>query len=422
MFTILFIGGTYNDAANALNSFREYTQKSARGILLFDSNKPTPSSKNPHLAIHPFNFRTQQQAAQTFVKSCENIDIVTCTKESAIPLFADLIPLLTAKNPDLRLPSVQSLINANDKHHMRAAFAATASHTTPQAIMVDPYQPLSNLDELKKLEFPVMIKPANQASSLFVTKCADSELFEDELVRVAQAVVAANDLRHPERKAKLVVEEYLDGPMYSIDAYVNNDGLMWYCPLIKVITGHDLGEKDFYGFAQIAPADATDLDTLAAQKVAGDGIQALGLSNTSCHVELKKTPHGWKIIEIGPRVGGFRQYLYQTSFGINHLLNDLLIRNGDKPLVSKEVLRAAAKLKFYPEKAGKLVEVQGLDCVSKLSSKTGYRLEKKPGDIAKRAVDGGMCTLVVSLENSSRTDMLNDIRALRQTIKVVTKP
>lgn len=422
MFTILFIGGTYNDAAHALNSFRKYSGKVSRGILLFDTNKPTPASKDPNLTIHPYNFRTQQEAAQDFVKSRERIDIVTCTKESAIPLFSYLIPTLSAKNPNLRLPTVKSLLNASDKHHMRAAFAASAPHTTPQAIMVDPYQPLHNFDELQKLEFPVMIKPANQASSLFVTKCTDPKLFKDTLVRVAKEVTAANDRNHPERKAKLVVEEYLEGPMYSVDAYVNDTGHIWYCPLVKVITGHDLGEDDFYGFAQITPADVTELATKAAQTVAGDGIKALGLINVSCHVELKKTPHGWKIIEIGPRVGGFRQYLYHTSFSIDHLLNDLLIRCGDKPIVSKEVLRAAAKLKLYPQKAGTLVTVEGLEGITTLSSTAGHRLEKHPGDRVKRAVDGGMCTLVINLENPSRADLLKDIGTVRQSVKIVTKP
>ena len=218
-----------------------------------------------------------------------------------------------------------------------------------------------------------------------------------------------------------VVQQFLDGQLYSIDAYVTSRGKVTFCPPVAVKTGQNIGFDDFFGYQQVTPTLLNKESIEEAECIAKKGIHALGLRSTTAHVELLKTEKGWKVVEIGPRIGGFRDQMYKKSFGINHTMNDILVRIPEKVSVPKKVLGHSAALKFFAKKEGILTKLTGIKKVQELESFDNIKINKKVGDRCMYAKNGGQSVFNIMLFNEDRSKLLADIRRLEQTIEIETK-
>jgi hypothetical protein len=208
--------------------------------------------------------------------------------------------------------------------------------------------------------------------------------------------------------------------MYSIDAYVNARGVIYFTPTVYVKTGREVGFDDFFGYMRMTPTRLTPAHTEEAQEAATKGIRALGMRSTTCHIELLRTEGGWKVIEIGPRIGGFRHAMYDLSFGIDHTLNDILIRIPKKPILPKKVKGYTAVMQFYAKKEGKLEKIQGQFKIEALESVQRLKVRKETGDKCLFAKNGGDPVLEAILFNPIRSTLLADIRRLEQYLNIVT--
>jgi biotin carboxylase len=192
-------------------------------------------------------------------------------------------------------------------------------------------------------------------------------------------------------------------------------------PLVHVKTGFSVGYQDFFGYMQTTPVLLKQHKIDDAKKAADQAIKALGIRSSSCHVELMKTEDGWKIIEVGARIGGFRHELYELAYGMDHMLNDLLIRLPKKPIRNKKVRGHATAMKFYPKRKGRLIAVDGINKVRRLESFRSIEVHKKPGDMCNFARNGDDPVFTITLCNPSRSKLLADIRRLETTVKIKIK-
>jgi hypothetical protein len=169
---------------------------------------------------------------------------------------------------------------------------------------------------------------------------------------------------------------------------------------------------------QSTPTGLSSATVKKAEDVVRRGVHALGLRNTTVHVELMRIDNTWKIIEIGARIGGFRPQLHKLSCGINHGMNDVLVRMGKQPIVPRRCRRFAAAMKYYAKEEGEIVSILGVKKVEKLSSFHHIEMRKKRGDRSVFAKNGGGAVFVLYLVNDSRSELLADIRRVEQTIEV----
>src|SRR5690606_2687046 len=124
--------------------------------------------------------------------------------------------------------------------------------------------------------------------------------------------------------------------------------------------------------------------------------------NTTVHVELMRIDNDWKIIEIGARIGGLRPKLHRMSCGINHGMNDVLVRMGKQPIVPRRCKKFAAAIKYYAKEEGEIKSILGLKKIEKLSSFHSIEMRKKRGDQSIFAKNGGGAIFVLYLVNDSR--------------------
>ena len=105
----------------------------------------------------------------------------------------------------------------------------------------------------------------------------------------------------------------------------------------------------------------------------------------------------WKLIEVGPRVGGFRHLLHKLSCDIDHNMNDMLIRIPRKPVVPKKCKGFAATLRYYPEKEGVITELKGVKKITKLDSYHDMQIKVKVDARVRFAKNGGKGIFDVTL-------------------------
>ena len=136
-----------------------------------------------------------------------------------------------------------------------------------------------------------------------------------------------------------------------------------------------------------------------------------------------RTEDGWKVIELGPRIGGFRHEMYELSYGMDHSMNDMLIRIPKKPVLTKKVKGYTAVLQFYARSKGRLSALEGVNKARKLTSFSKINIKKKIGDMCDFARNGDDPVFDIILFNKNRSDLLADIRRLEQAITIkIRKP
>jgi len=131
--------------------------------------------------------------------------------------------------------------------------------------------------------------------------------------------------------------------------------------------------------------------------------------------------NGFKIIEVGARVGGYRHKMYQLSFGVDHALNDIFIRI-PKPLkLSEKTKGFTAVLDLYAKQEGVLKSITGLHKIKKLKSFVSIKVKKLAGDYCSFAKHGGKSVINIFLFNKNKSTLLADIASLESlvTIKIV---
>jgi biotin carboxylase len=232
--------------------------------------------------------------------------------------------------------------------------------------------------------------------------------------RITTAYKNDNRLEEP----KVIAEQFMDGDMYSIDSYVGARGKVEHCPLVKIKTGKMIGRDDFYGYLQITPPILKRATVEKAQLAAEKAIHALGLRSTLTHTELMKVDDEWKVIEIGARMGGFRHELHMLTCSIDHSLNDVLVRIPEKVQMSKKCTGYACAMKWFAAKEGKISEMKGIKKIEQLESFHRIEVNKKVGDRAVFARNGGRSVFNLFLKNVDRSSLLADIRRVEQMVEV----
>jgi hypothetical protein len=120
-------------------------------------------------------------------------------------------------------------------------------------------------------------------------------------------------------------------------------------------------------------------------------------------------------------VGGARDVLYRLSCGIDHYLNDMLIRMPHKPIIPKKCFGNAVYMKWFLPKEGTITSMTGIKKIEQLESFHKIEVNKKIGDRATFARNGGRSIFNLYMYNADRAKLLADIRRVEQLVKIKIK-
>lgn len=415
---VLFAGSYLDTQRDAIKKLEKLLERSITPVVILNMFETTPRSKNvahdPKVVVIEADFDSAISLQKALIPYKDRLLAVTCRAEANIPLFRKLIPHV----PYVNSPSELSLEWTTDKVRMRQMLRNYDKAISPKFVVVHDATK-ETLDKIEKtVGFPLMIKPSGLAASLLVTLCYHREELEANLKNTVRKIDRIYKERKGRGEPQILVEEFMEGTMYSIDAYVNQRGVIYYTPLVHVRTGRSVGYEDFFGYMRITPVNLKPHKIEAARRTAEKAIEALNLRSTTCHIELMKTEDGWKVIELGPRIGGFRHDMYKLSYGFDHSLNDILIRIPKKPVLTKKVKGYTSVMQFYARDRGKLKSITGINKVRRLASFSSIDVKKKPGQMCDFARNGDDPVFTIVLFNKDRSNLLADIRRLEQTVRI----
>lgn len=419
---ILFVGPAKTTVLESIHAFEKKMKQKVRVGFITDIK--TRKKRDPNLKL-PVDIEFQiicdttsdialQKALSPYK---DELLLVTCRGDNYIPILSHVIPHV----PYLKTPSPTSLLWATDKLWMRRRLYFHNKKITPTYTLVSDTSSASLKKIEEKVGFPLIVKPTGLGASRLVSIVYHKTELKDVLKKIFRKLNSVYKENDYNGEQKVLVEQFMDGEMYSIDGYVTGKGKVYFCPLVHVKTGRSIGFDDFFGYQQGTPALLKKENVEEAEKVAQEAVHALALRYTTVHIEIMRTEHGWKIIELGPRIGGFRQKLYHYSFGIDHGMNDLLVRVPEKPIIPKKVLGHSMAMKFFAPKEGRLKKLTGIKKSQELTSFKKIMVHKKIGELCRYAKHGGSSVFDIILFNKERSKLLADIRRLEQMIKIETE-
>ncbi|HSX07079.1 MAG TPA: ATP-grasp domain-containing protein [Candidatus Saccharimonadia bacterium] len=418
----VFINDFYPELPPALERLSKKLGRPLKGVMLVDKKAHLHGQYHPD-KDHVFetvvcDFSNPADLRRTVKNLEDRMLLIDTTSERGQPYFKRVLPHV----PYLPAPTETSLEWATHKGQMRAVVGAYNPNLVPHVQVVRDSSEDTVASVLKNLKLPYIVKPTGLAASILVNKVSTEEELRETLEHSFSAIDEAYDRYAGRWEPEMIVEEFMEGDMYSVDLYLNDQGRAWALPLIRAKTAHAMGLDGFYEY-QLETDIVLDADTIReGQHTAIEAAHAIGLRSCTAHVELYLTPTGWKIIELGPRPGGWRQFLYQSAYGIDHAYNELLIKVGLEPEeLNATPIAYSLIANTYADQEGVIESVNGIDETSHLASAVAVEVHCKPGDIALASGKGGKILVDISLSNKDKQQLVVDTGKARQLVTIHTK-
>ncbi len=290
--------------------------------------------------------------------------LVTTQMEKPMRLMARL-----AKDLGLKFHTPEVVERSLDKWLMKQAFLANDVPCAKGKLFLRNQK--ITPEDLQELNYPLIIKPKDATSSQGVYRI---EQF-DEIKKYE------NITRSFSRNGEVIIEEFLEGPEFSIESITYKDETIICQFTEKFITPFPTTVE----MGHLQPADLTEEQKEKISVVVKKAIKAIGIDNSASHAEIKLTPSGPKMIEIGARGGGdlISSYLTLTSTGISMDKAIIQVALGEEPDLNQK-WNQYSYIKYFELPVGKQVkEIKNYDDILKEEFIVLAHIAVKPGDVIK---------------------------------------
>jgi len=184
---------------------------------------------------------------------------------------------------------------------------------SPKFSLMRPNEPIA-----KNLTFPLIVKSPKSTGSKDVLLATDADQLNNHL----------KALRSKNPYETIMIEEYLEGPQYLVEAVVYQRQ----SHVIGIIEQEITQGKRFiitgYGVLVKAPVDIQ----AGIEEVLQSIVKAFDIENGALHLELRLTKNGWKLIEINPRIsGGAMNNMLHAALGFSLVEETLKLLLGEEP-------------------------------------------------------------------------------------------
>ncbi|MFJ8089892.1 ATP-grasp domain-containing protein [Lysinibacillus sp. NPDC095746] len=309
MKTIIFIGtnksGSSREATRAAENLGYYT-------VLFTNNKKQLQQRKAYPDIHKMilidtsNIEDMKDEIYNLTKTGLEIKSIV----SFVDPFVHIASILCDEFCD-NYTSSTAIEIMEDKEKTRN-FLKNQPYS-PKFFLLKPNESFSN-----NIEFPLIVKSPKSTGSKDVLLADDSDQLKKHL----------SHLRSKNPRETIMIEEYIEGPQYLVEALVYKRQ----ANIIGIIEQEITQGKRFiitgYGVLVKAPKEIQ----AGLEEVLQSIVKAFNIENGALHLELRLTKNGWKLIEINPRIsGGAMNTMLHAAFGFNLVKETLKVFLGERP-------------------------------------------------------------------------------------------
>jgi len=371
-----------------------------------------PDKKFKHRVVADFSSREALLAAVDTIS--HPIDAVITTYENYVLPTAWIAEHLGL--PGLPVATAEA---CTDKFLMRSLFDKAPEKVSPAFATVTSEEDVRQFASAHA--FPLILKPANLAKSLLVTRSNNLDELVANYRHSVELLQTIYKKYAPNRTPKLIIEEFLEGSIHSVDAFVDQSGEPHVLEqVVDYQTGYDIGYDDNFHYSRILPSKLSADDQSALRNCAAIGIRALGMKNSPAHVEIIMTHEGPRIVEIGARNGGYRERMHSLANGIDITGAALALALGKKPDVTAVRNDPCAVLELFPKTPGIFTGIKNLEMLKMLPSLHYLSIKAEEGEHIGKAADGFKMAAVIILHNNDDTQFQHDLNYISKSVAVET--
>lgn len=260
--------------------------------------------------------------------------------------------------------SMDTAIKATDKGEMIKAFD-TAGVEHPWYFIIKTFMEMEAVQ--KKLSFPCIMKPTDNSGSRGVVLCHSSE----EILREYNYSLGES------RKGAVIIEEYLQGPEFSVEIMVM-DGEPHVLQITDKLT---TGAPHFVEMGHSQPTKQPENVQEKIKDLAIRACKAVGIDNGPAHVEMILTPNGPKMVELGARMGGdcITTHLVPLSTGIDMVRATIDLACGKMPDITPKFSKGSA-IRYFDVSKGIIRSISGVEDAKKLLGVNEISFVRQIGD------------------------------------------
>ena len=267
----------------------------------------------------------------------------------------------------LGLPGIpyETALDASDKERMRGRFK-TAGILSPEFLILKKAPETGfNLP----FPFPAVVKPVDNMGARGCRRV-------DNLAELDAAVTEALGFS---LSGRVIVEEYMEGPEYSIDALVYKGEIS----LCGIADRHIFFPPYFIEMGHTMPSAANPRVLASIIETFCRGVKALDIDNGAAKGDIKLTPKGPMIGEIAARLsGGYMSgWTYPYSSGVLPTKGAIEIALGKKPGNTKSEWNWTCAERAFISIPGKVRSVTGIERAKVMPWVRDVFLRVKPGSV-----------------------------------------
>lgn len=255
-------------------------------------------------------------------------------------------------NDELGLSGItrEQAIRVTNKHLMREAFEK-GNAPSPKSILTDSAE---DAWEHLQNDFSTdgILKPSRNSGSRGIAKVVRD-------MNKADFINAYNIALNESRDKSVLIEQFIEGPEFSIEIIVWNGKVN----VLTVTDKKTTGAPHFVELGHNQPScfSAADVETLKTAAVAG--VKALGVNNCACHAEAKLMEGKAYLMEIGARLGGdfISTELTHLSTGIDMVAAAINVALGVEPDLKPKEEPKGVCIRYFCPNPGKLVSISNTE-------------------------------------------------------------
>lgn len=266
--------------------------------------------------------------------------------------------------------SRETALRATNKHMMREAFEAYGA-PSPQSFCTESVE--EGYKHFLSLREKAILKPSRNSGSRGIAKIEQGLSYEEFATLFQRS-------KDESRDASVMVEQFVEGPEFSVEIIVWNGKVT-----ALQVTDKKTTEAPYFvelGHSQpsLFPADVVD----SVRNAAIEGVKALRLNDCAAHAEVKYQGGKPYIMEIGARLGGdfISTELTHLSTGIDMVGAAIDVAMGIEPNLESIEKPNGVAIRYFTPEPGVVRAIEGEELLLR-HDVYDSEIYVKPGDVVR---------------------------------------